>query len=149
VTGEIVTLADAMLECMYESDGIGLAAPQIGRSERIITLDVELDKHDPRVFLNPFITQREGEIELDEGCLSLPGLRVKVPRANRVRVVAYTLDGKRVELEAEGLGAVAWQHELDHLNGLLIIDRIEPMARLSLRDQLRRLELEAEEQAHG
>lgn len=149
VTGEIVALADEMLECMYASDGIGLAAPQVGRSERIITLDVELDQHDPRVFLNPFITYREGAIELEEGCLSLPGLRVRVPRSDRVRVVAYTLDGERVELEAEGLAAVAWQHELDHLNGLLIIDRIAPTTRMSLRDHLRRLELEAEEHDHG
>ncbi|MHC5033697.1 MAG: peptide deformylase, partial [Planctomycetota bacterium] len=76
VTDEIVARAQEMLEFMYEADGLGLAAPQVGWSERIVTLDVELEKKDPRVFVNPTITAREGHQEEDEGCLSLPGLRV-------------------------------------------------------------------------
>jgi peptide deformylase len=140
ITDNLVRRAREMLEFMYEADGIGLAACQVGWSNRIVTIDVELDQRDPRIFVNPLITEREGEQELEEGCLSLPGLRLKVPRAERVKVVAYTLEGRRLEIEAEGLAACAWQHELDHLNGLLIVDRVPPTTLIGLRDQLKRLE---------
>ncbi|MHC4593181.1 MAG: peptide deformylase [Planctomycetota bacterium] len=143
VTDEIVARAQEMLEFMYEADGLGLAAPQVGWSERIVTLDAELEKKGPRIFVNPIITAREGHQEEDEGCLSLPGLRVRIPRAAKVEVVAYTLAGDRVELEAEGLAARAWQHELDHLNGLLLIDRLSPTTLMSLRVLLKKLEQEA------
>jgi peptide deformylase len=83
-------------------------------------------------------------MEHEEGCLSLPGVRACVPRAAKVQVVAYTLGGERVEMDAEDRVACAWQHEMDHLNGLLIIDRLCPTALTALRDQLKKLEQEAQ-----
>jgi peptide deformylase len=143
VTNDTVARAEEMLEFMYESEGCGLAGPQVGWGERIITLDTEGEREGLRIFVNPLIVHREGQAEIEEGCLSLPGIRVPVPRAAKVRVVAYTLRGERIELEAEGLAACAWQHELDHLNGLLILDRLSPTTLITLRDPLRKLELEA------
>ena len=140
VDDEVVARADRMLEFMYESEGIGLAAPQIGWCDRVVTLDVELTREGPRIFVNPRIVEREGQIEQKEGCLSLPGVYVTVPRAARITVVAYTLAGERVEFEAEDLHSCAWQHELDHLNGVLIIDKISPVARMAVRTQLKRLQ---------
>ncbi len=91
-------------------------------------------------------------MEQEEGCLSLPGLRVLVARSERVAVVAYTLEGERLEMEAEGLAARAWQHELDHINGVLIVDRLPPARLMSIRSHLKRLEQEwltLEEQREG
>ncbi|MGD2175370.1 MAG: peptide deformylase [Candidatus Brocadiaceae bacterium] len=144
IDDEVLVRAQEMLEFMYEAEGIGLAAPQVGWSDRLVTLDVEQEHEGERIFVNPRIVERGGHLEHEEGCLSLPGIKVCVPRAERVTVVAYTLQGERVELEAEGLHACAWQHEMDHLNGLLIIDRLSPTALISLRDQLQRLEREHE-----
>ncbi|MFO8007641.1 MAG: peptide deformylase [Candidatus Brocadiia bacterium] len=137
-----VSRAEDMLEFMYEADGVGLAGPQIGWTDRIVTLDVDLDRDGPRIYVNPRIIGREGHAEEEEGCLSLPGLRVQVPRSERVAVVAYTLEGERLEMEAEGLAARAWQHELDHINGVLIVDRLPPARLMSIRSHLKRLERE-------
>ena len=145
VTDKLVRRAEEMLEFMYESQGLGLAAPQVGWSERVVTLDVGSAHEGRRIFINPLIVQREGELEHEEGCLSLPGIQVPLTRADKVKIVAYTLQGERVELEAEGLAACAWQHELDHLNGLLIIDRVAPTTLVTLRAQLKKLEEEAEQ----
>jgi peptide deformylase len=129
-----------MLDLMYEEEGVGLAGPQVGWSVRVLTLDVEQDGSDPRIFINPRLVESEGQVEEEEGCLSLPGLSAAVPRAERVRVVAFTLQGKRYEVQAEGLPARAWQHEIDHLNGILFIDRLSPTKRLGLRHRLKELE---------
>jgi len=136
--------ARQMLDLMYEADGVGLAAPQVGWPRRLVTLDSEGTRQGQRIFLNPVITRREGEFEHEEGCLSLPGIRLKVPRADKVTVVVYTLEGERLELEVEGLASCVWQHELDHLNGLLIIDRVPPTTLITVRDQLKKLEQEAQ-----
>jgi len=144
VTNETVARAEEMLEFMYESEGCGLAGPQVGWTDRIVTIDADGEREGLRIFVNPLIIHREGESAIEEGCLSLPGIRALVPRAAKVRVVAYTLRGERVEMEAEGLAACAWQHEVDHLNGVLIIDRLPPTTLLTLREPLKRLELEAE-----
>jgi peptide deformylase len=144
VTDRVAEQARQMLDLMYESDGVGLAAPQVGWSRRLVTLDAEGTHEGQRVFLNPIIVRREGELEHDEGCLSLPGVQLKVPRAEKVSVVAYTLEGERVELEAEGLLSCIWQHELDHLNGLLIIDKVAPTALLAIREHLKELERDAQ-----
>lgn len=149
VTDQTVARAEEMLQLMYDAEGLGLAGPQVGWGERIVTLDVTGEREGERVFLNPAIVHREGETELEEGCLSLPGVRARIARAARVRVLAYTLKGERLEMEAEGLAACAWQHEMDHLNGLLIIDRLPPTTLIALRDQLRRLEQEARDRASG
>jgi peptide deformylase len=140
VDGEVTARAQEMLEFMYQSEGVGLAGPQIGWCQRICTLDPDGSHDGRRIFVNPLIVHREGYAEHDEGCLSLPGIEVRVPRSAKVAVVAYTLDGERVEMEAEDLAACAWQHELDHLNGVLIIDRVPPTTLLGIREQLKKLE---------
>jgi peptide deformylase len=143
VTREVLDRAHEMLDLMYEADGIGLAAPQVGWSRRIITLDVDQDRKGERIFINPRIIEREGTVEGEEGCLSLPGMSLEVPRAARVKVAAYTPGGERVEIDADGLHAAAWQHELDHLDGLLILNRAEPAAVMAVTRQLRKLEKES------
>jgi peptide deformylase len=145
ITDETWQHARRMLEFMYEAQGAGLAGPQVGWLERIITLDVEGTGEGRRIWVNPRIVETEGAFEHEEGCLSLPGLYVKVLRAQRVTVVAYTLEGERVEIEAEGLPACAWQHELDHLNGILTIDRLSPAQQITLRRRLKKLEEAAAE----
>lgn len=140
VTDEVVERAHQMISFMYEADGVGLAAPQVGWSRRVITLDAGKDEPEGHAFVNPLITRREGLIEHEEGCLSLPGIKLKVPRAERITVVAFSLEGQRVEMEAEGLASCVWQHELDHLNGLLIIDRVPPTTLITVRDLLKKLE---------
>ena len=142
VDREVLDRAHEMLELMYESDGIGLAGPQVGWSRRIITLDVDQDRKGERIFINPRIIEREGQMEGEEGCLSLPGMSLAVPRAAKVKVAAYTPKGERLEIDADGLHAAAWQHELDHLDGLLIINRADPADILAVSRQLRKLEKE-------
>ena len=116
---------------MYDAPGIGLAAPQIGVSRRLIVVDVnwrEQDRH-PRGYVNPEIVFIEGTMVFEEGCLSVPGFQSEVKRASRVVVKAFDPDGKPVEVDAEGIEAVCFQHEIDHLNGLLFLDHISRLKR--------------------
>lgn len=115
------TLAKDMLETMYHANGVGLAAPQVGISERLVVIDVGSG---PIVLINPEIIKKEGENRDVEGCLSLPGRSEYVTRADRVIVAAYDLNGKKINLTGEGLLARAFQHEIDHLNGILFIDHL-------------------------
>ena len=109
---------------MYEAPGIGLAAPQIGVLKRVIVYDLSQDGDDLHVLCNPVITSASGECETDEeGCLSLPGIGVPVTRACQVVCEGLDLDGNPVRIEAQGLAARLFQHEIDHLDGRLIIDR--------------------------
>lgn len=112
-------LAKDMLETMYHANGVGLAAPQVGVSERMVVIDVG---EGPIILINPEITKAEGENRDAEGCLSLPGRSEYITRAERVSVVANDLNGKKINLSGEGLLARAFQHEIDHLNGILFID---------------------------
>lgn len=121
ITKKTVKLVDDMLETMYEANGVGLAAPQVGVAERIVVLDVG---EGPLVLINPVITKADGE-EIDvEGCLSIPERWVYVKRAQQVEVRGLNEKGKNVRIQAEGLLARALQHELDHLDGVLILDRM-------------------------
>jgi len=133
ITDEIRTLAADMLEVMYDEPGIGLAAPQVGEAIRLIVLDTDWTEEDaarsPIVVVNPEIVERDGKITWTEGCLSVPDYQADVERANRVRVRGLDLDGKPVDHEAEGLRAVCFQHEIDHLDGILFIDRISRLKR--------------------
>lgn len=144
VNDEVVERAEQMLDLMYEWTGLGLAAAQVGWTRRVVTVDVEGARQGTRIFVNPSIIHREGHMEEEEGCLSLPGVKLIVPRAEKVAVVAYTMNGERVEMEAEGLLSRVWQHELDHLNGLLIIDKVPPTTLMTVREQLKKLEREAQ-----
>jgi peptide deformylase len=129
VTPEIKALVDDMAETMYAAPGVGLAATQIGEPVAIFVIDIaEADApSELRVFINPEIVESEDEITWTEGCLSFPGVTEDVDRAAKVKVRAIDRDGKPFELEAEGLLAVAIQHELDHLNGILMIDHLGPL----------------------
>jgi len=146
VTPEIEQLIDDMAETMYAAPGVGLAATQIGIPLQLFIIDIagENEPSDLRVFINPEFTERDGEITWQEGCLSFPGVQEEIDRNARVKVKALGPDGKPFELEAEGLLAVAIQHEYDHLQGTLMIDHMGPLKkRLTHRKMIKR----AEEQA--
>jgi peptide deformylase len=147
VTDEIRALAADMLEVMYHEPGIGLAAPQVGEAIRLVVMDTEWNEEgavpNPIVLVNPEIVDREGEIVWTEGCLSVPDFQAEVERAERVRVRARDLDFREAVYEAEGLRAVCFQHEIDHLDGVLFIDRISRLKR-SLYVQKRRKALQRE-----
>jgi len=129
-----------MAETMYAANGIGLAACQVGVSRKIIVLDVSpLDpKHDLFAVINPEIVTGEGEIDHEEGCLSVPDCFEKVRRKEKVCVRGISPDGKRMEIGVEGILALAFQHEIDHLNGVLILDRISGLKRELYRRKLRK-----------
>jgi peptide deformylase len=143
LTDELRRLIDDMAETMYAAPGVGLAATQVGESWQIFVVDcaAEGEASDLRVFANPEIVSKEGTLTFDEGCLSFPGAREEVERAEKVRVRAQDREGMWFELDAEGLLAVAIQHEYDHLHGILMIDRLGPLKkRLLHRKMIRRPE---------
>jgi peptide deformylase len=132
--------AEAMLDLMYAHKGLGLAANQVALPYQIIVLNFTGDpQHRDKegVFLNPVILERKGTIEDDEGCLSFPGLFAKVRRAKNVKVEAYNLNGDKLEITATDLAARAWQHEIDHLHGVLFIDKLGPIGKLAVRTPLK------------
>ncbi len=131
ITDDIVQLINDMLETMYAAPGVGLAANQVGALHRIIVLDVDHENPQKNVYklVNPTGVQSEGEILWEEGCLSVVDFTAEVRRAARVQVVALDDNGKEMKIEAEGLLAVALQHEIDHLDGKLFIDRISRLKR--------------------
>ena len=122
VTGRVRTLIEDMIDTMYEANGVGLAAPQVGVMKRIVVIDVG---DGPIVFINPKILKTDGEQFGTEGCLSLPGKMAYVRRPNYVKACAYDIDMNYFEIEGEELLARAICHELDHLDGVLYIDRKE------------------------
>jgi len=132
-------LVEEMFEIMYAEEGVGLAAPQVGDSRRVFIVEIPEDDETEGVQLvmvNPVLTSKTGSDVAEEGCLSIPGIREKVERAERVFVTFRDLDGVEHEIEAEGFLARAIQHEQDHLEGVLFIDRLSPMRRRLLRRQL-------------
>ena len=130
-TGKTAALVGDMLDTMYAAPGVGLAAPQIGVSQRIIVLDVDHENPRKQIYklVNPMITRSEGELIWEEGCLSVVDYTAEVRRAAKVEIVAFDEKEKEVKIEAEGLLAVALQHEIDHLDGKLFIDRISRLKR--------------------
>jgi peptide deformylase len=124
-------LIDDMIDTMHVARGIGLAANQVGVSKRLCVIDLSLkDEKSPLiVLLNPVIAAREGMIEGEEGCLSIPGYMTTLKRAEKIFVKGINSEGKEIELEADALLARALQHEIDHLDGLLFIDRMSPIKR--------------------
>jgi peptide deformylase len=150
VTDEIRVLAEDMLDVIYDEPGIGLAAPQLGETVRLIVVDTEWTEEgaekNPLVLVNPEIVHHEGKLTWTEGCLSVPDFQAEVERAERVRLVASDLDGRELEIDAEGLRAVCFQHEVDHLDGILFIDRISRLKReLYVRKRKKQLRQELEE----
>jgi peptide deformylase len=118
-------LIDDMFETMYAAPGVGLAAPQVNISKRMFVIDVHDEEHEPAVVINPKIELAEDEVELTEGCLSVPGYVGEIVRFRHMVVTGLDRDGKKIRLEGEGLFAQCLQHEIDHLNGVLYIDRAQ------------------------
>jgi len=149
ITPEILKLIDDMIDTMYAAPGVGLAAPQVGLSLRLAVVDVspEEDRRPPMVLINPEFISKEGEVEDEEGCLSVKGHATNVTRYERVRVRAFDRDGRSYEIEGEGFLARALQHELDHLDGMLYIDRISPLKRGLIKQKLKKALKEKEENA--
>jgi len=140
IDGGIDALVQDMVETMYAAPGIGLAAPQVGEGQRIIVLDIDGENPGKRLLklINPVIAEREGKIVWEEGCLSVYDFNAEVTRAKRVLVKAWTPDQKEIEVEGEDLLAVALQHEIDHLDGKLFIDRISRLKRDLYRRRIKR-----------
>ena len=138
VDNEIRELVENMIETMYAEGGVGLAAPQVGVSKKIIVIDTE-DKG-IIVLINPVIIKREGESKEEEGCLSVPGVYSPVRRSYSITVEALDLDEKKIRITQEGFLAIALQHEIDHLEGYLFIDRLSPAKRLMIKDKLKEIE---------
>ena len=132
VDDDVSALVDDLLETMYAEDGIGLAAPQIGVPMRVFVYDVRDDEIEPGVLVNPRIVEATGKQKEVEGCLSIPGLDEVVERSERVVVEGLGRDGEPVRIEAEGLLSRCLQHECDHLDGVLFIDRVSPLKRRML-----------------
>ncbi|MCI0460410.1 MAG: peptide deformylase [Gemmataceae bacterium] len=132
-----------MIDLMYEARGLALAAPQVALPFQLLVMNITGDanqKEREEVFLNPVIVERKGSIDDEEGCLSFPGLYQKIRRAKTVKIQAYNLKGELVERVANDLEARAWQHELDHLNGVLFIDKMGVIARLAARSSVKSFE---------
>jgi peptide deformylase len=148
VDAELHRMIREMFELMYEAKGIGLAANQVDLPYRLFVLNLESDPQArdlEHVFINPVLTSRKGMAEAEEGCLSLPGLYAEVRRPERVTLEAYTPGGQQVTMELDDLFARAVQHELDHLDGKLFIDRLTPTGEMAVRPALDDFEL----QYHG
>lgn len=130
-----------MAETMYDAQGVGLAAPQIGVSQRIIVIDVSQREERPEliVCVNPVFIHTEGESYEEEGCLSVPKYAANVHRHAKVVVKALNLDGDEVSYKAEGLLAIAFQHEIDHLDGILFVDHLSPLKREMFKKKYRRM----------
>tara|TARA_B100000676_G_C18002695_1_gene801826 strand:- start:488 stop:982 length:495 start_codon:yes stop_codon:yes gene_type:complete len=133
VDEDVKTLVDNMLETMYAAPGIGLAATQVNVDRRVIVIDVSEDKSQPLCFINPELEETDGQVELEEGCLSVPGIYETVQRAEQIRVRAVNREGESFTLDAEGLLAVCIQHEIDHLDGKLFVDYLSRLKQQRIR----------------
>jgi peptide deformylase len=145
---ELQRLIDDMIETMYAAPGIGLAAPQVGVSVQIFVVDVTSGK-DPKAlmtFINPEILSATGQVKEEEGCLSVPGIYGLTPRSDVVRIRGTNRDGELVEVEGQGLLARAFQHETDHLQGKLFLDRMGPVGRDLIKRKYKRAQRQAQHQ---
>ena len=140
INAELVEFAKKMVSTMHSAPGIGLAAPQVNMSKRLITIDLSVgeNKEDLIVLVNPELLVAEGENVSEEGCLSIPGIQEKVSRPARVVVKGIDLEGREKYLEAEGLLARVLCHEIDHINGKLLLDHLSPLKRSLLRKKLKK-----------
>jgi len=129
VADDIKKLANDMLETMYAAPGIGLAATQVNKHIQLVVMDISEESNDPMVFINPTITERNGEQVHEEGCLSVPGIYADVKRAEEITVEFLDLDGQQQTLKADGLLAVCIQHEIDHLKGIVFLDHLSVLKR--------------------
>jgi peptide deformylase len=133
-------LVEQMFILMRDAKGVGLAAPQVAKNIRLFIMNATGEPEDDRVYINPQLTEAEGDEEGEEGCLSIPDLRVKVVRSTSLHMRAQDLEGNPIEQTASDFVARVWQHETDHLNGILLTDRMGPVAKIANRALLRDLE---------
>lgn len=138
-TPELQTIVDDMFETMYAEEGIGLAATQVDVHQRLIVIDVSEDREHPLVLINPEILESHGSTGIEEGCLSVPGARALVPRAEKVKIRAQDRHGDTFELEADDLLAICIQHEMDHLQGKLFVDYLSPLKRQRIRQKMEKM----------
>jgi peptide deformylase len=129
-----------MFKLMREAHGVGLAAPQVGQNVRLFVMNPSGEAGDDQVYINPVLLDGEGNEEAEEGCLSLPDIRIKVNRSKQITVQAQDLTGTPFEQAATGFIPRVWQHEFDHLNGILLTDRMGPVAKMTHRKALKELE---------
>ena len=148
VTPEVRKIIADMTETMYDEVGIGLAAPQVGIALRLIVISDE-EGRGVQALLNPAIVDRSGEVTGEEGCLSIPGVFAPVTRAAQVKVEARSVDGKPLTIEARGLRARVLQHEIDHLDGVLFIDRVDPMVRDRIKRKIKKDGLREDASRHA
>ena len=140
INGKIAKLVEDMIPTMYEAAGLGLAAPQIGVQKRLFVYDLH-DDEGPKVLINPTISEARGEWVYEEGCLSVPGLHWEIVRPKEVHLTGYDLDGNEVSFEADELLARLFQHELDHLDGKLLLDLLDDDQRKQAMRTMRELQL--------
>jgi peptide deformylase len=137
---KLAVLAGKMFELMRASKGVGLAAPQVGKNIRLFVMNHNGDPASDRVYVNPVLSDADGDEEAEEGCLSLPKVNVDVVRNKTMRLTAVDLHGKPIEQTETGYIARIWQHEIDHLDGILLTDRMGPVAKMAHRKILKDLE---------
>ena len=142
VDADIKRLITDMFETMYEDNGIGLAATQIGIDLRIFVIDIQDKNQKPLAFINPVIIEETGDQKHQEGCLSVPGIYAEIKRAAKVKIEALNRDGKKFTLEANDLLSVAIQHEFDHLDGKLFIDHLSSLKKQLIKKKLKKLQKE-------
>lgn len=140
VTPEVVEIARQMEDLMRARRGVGLAGPQVSFNRRLIVVNTTGQTGEDRVFVDPRISARRGSEDIEEGCLSFPEIRAHVRRPSWIRVEATSLDGTPISIEADGFLARVIQHEIDHLDGVLLVDRMSPAERRANRTLLRELE---------
>ena len=138
IDGNIEKLVEDMADTMYAAPGIGLAAPQVGESLRIITVDVTEEREGLIVLINPEIISWEGECAGEEGCLSIPDFKEVIPRKKKVVIRGLDISGKEMKIPAEGILAISFQHEIDHLDGMVIVDRISGLKRDLFKKKLKK-----------
>ena len=138
INGKVAQLASDMVETMYEANGLGLAAPQVGVGKRLFVYDLREEGGHPITIINPTISESRGEWEYDEACLSVPGLSFPIVRPKEIHLTGWDLDGNEVSIEADELLARCFQHELDHLDGKLLLDMLDKDQRKTAMKELRR-----------
>lgn len=138
IDGRVAALAEVMIETMYEAPGVGLAANQVGVQKRLFVYD---KGEGPVVVVNPAIVESDGEWTYEEGCLSVPGLSWEITRPNAIHLVGYDLDGNEIDVETDEFEGRIFQHEMDHLNGVLLIERLDPDQRKAAKRVLRQRRL--------